>query len=324
MEVITNLQTIEIDGTGRYLKFQINSYGRFSAALSLLQVVGEQEGCTESPSNAPTHMPTLAPTGHPTLNFASPTMKPTLLPSQSPTRLPTLSPSQSPTRNPSASPTRSPTRSPSNSPRGHPALSPTITLTSQSPSVAPRYSANSPSQSPTSTECKDTPNWTDADKHACNVYEKFEKCDPDRKYANQLNVTANEACCHCGGGQGDFDTSCDMLPDSLSDATCSELLATYSCDWDIMRDGCQKTCCLVQNFMTGEQAKRALPSESPTFVTTMVSTQIDTLPPCKPGVENRLPDETCQNTMPYLTCDNPLKYGGCAKECCTPVGAVPP
>jgi len=66
-----------------------------------------------------------------------------------------------------------------------------------------------------STECKDLSDWIDSDGDECGWYEMNEKkgCPIEGDVIGTNDVTASEACCHCGGGDGDRDTyiECEMV-----------------------------------------------------------------------------------------------------------------
>ena len=50
-------------------------------------------------------------------------------------------------------------------------------------------------------QCNGFPGWYDSIGQTCEVYRRGNMCDASRFYADAMNVSAQEACCHCGGGQ---------------------------------------------------------------------------------------------------------------------------
>jgi hypothetical protein len=49
-------------------------------------------------------------------------------------------------------------------------------------------------------DCEDFPNWKDADGNGCDIYEDERCCAKFGKSENEEGISADEACCVCGGG----------------------------------------------------------------------------------------------------------------------------
>jgi hypothetical protein len=49
-------------------------------------------------------------------------------------------------------------------------------------------------------DCEDFPNWKDADGNGCDIYEDERWCAEFGESENEQGISADDACCACGGG----------------------------------------------------------------------------------------------------------------------------
>jgi len=133
------------------------------------------------------------------MNVPSPTVTPSVTPTAKPSHQyqPTVTPSVTPTDKPSHQyePTVTPSVTPTDKPSYY--YEPTVI-----PSVSP--------------SCYDYIGWVDSYEEGCDWYEVYDPGCPwyGDLYPNEDGITANEACCHCGGGfapynENDVSDPCD-------------------------------------------------------------------------------------------------------------------
>eukprot|EP01083_Nonionella_stella_P010160 29034_1 len=128
----------------------IRSAAIYDEVLSPVTVSQHYSRFTDNPTASPTLNPSVSPSDHPSL---SPTFNPSRPPSSNPSISPTYNPT-APSNNPSASPTNDPSTSPSANPSISPSFNPSQSPSnnpSSSPSSNPsRSPSNNPSSSPSS------------------------------------------------------------------------------------------------------------------------------------------------------------------------------
>merc|ERR1712166_1499752 len=172
-----------------------------------------------SPSEEPTPSPSVEPT-------PSPSEEPTPSPSEEPTPSPSEEPTPPPTKTPTASPSEEPTPSPSEEPTASPSEEPTPSPTiSNEPTAQP---TGEPTESAPPQECVDktllngSP-WHDIDgaRYSCAWYVNGfgSRCNSYGNSYAKDDLTANQACCGCGGGETPGDPNAQPTPPPTAQPT---------------------------------------------------------------------------------------------------------
>merc|ERR1712166_533500 len=156
----------------------------------------------------------------PTQPIAQPTAQPIAQPIASPTPPPTPPPTKTPTASPTPSPSESPTNAPSDSPSESPRDSPTKTPT-PSPSDEPTESA--PPQECVDKTLLNGSSWHDIDgaRYSCAWYVNGfgSRCNTYGDSYAKDDLTANQACCGCGGGETPGDPNAQPTPPPTAQPT---------------------------------------------------------------------------------------------------------
>merc|ERR1712232_1247149 len=182
--------------------------------------------CDESTQNPTTIEPSVDRSSGPSIDPSSTPSEP---PSYSPSKQPSYSPSEQPSYAPSEPPSYSPSEQPSNP---SPTPGPTFLPTNQ-PTPPPTSAFDGPAH------CRDFPDWHDIDGpiYNCEWYGLVStRCaDHGSGHANG-GVTANNACCICGGGETENPLNCEGYSDDWYDIDGPY----YDCNWYAVSDRCER------------------------------------------------------------------------------------
>ncbi|GFH50147.1 hypothetical protein CTEN210_06623 [Chaetoceros tenuissimus] len=199
----------------------------------------------------------------------------------------------------------------------YPTVTPTVSnipSSSTKPSVSPSLSSI-----PT-IECDDVPGWFDSYGVTCDFYFAEENCDLFGSVdAGPSGLTANDACCICGGGVGNYPTVAPTVSNAPT-ITCDDVtdwIDSYddNCSWYDSKGSCEsfgsipgrsgltanEACCIcgggIGKFPTATPTVSSVPTATPTVSsvpTVTCNDVIDWVDSNNLGCDAYLSDEVCE------------------------------